>query len=160
SGQEEADGIARRIRDAVQNQGRSYRDFAIFLRINALSRTLETAFIRFNVPYQIVRGLAFFERKENRDILAYLRLILNPRDDLSFWRGANEPGRGIGKVSLEHLRLYAEPRELSLLAAACDLDKIPAIKGKAATGLRSFVMLMAQLTPLADEAPEEVIRQV
>ena len=61
-------------------EGRSYREIAVFMRINALSRTLESAFLKHSVPYQIVRGLAFFERKENRDILAYLRLILNPRD--------------------------------------------------------------------------------
>ena len=90
------------------------------------------------VPYQIVRGLAFFERKENKDVLAYLRLLLNPRDDLSFLRVVNEPARGIGKVSLEHLRSYAEPRELSLLAAAAEVHKIPAIKGKAQAGLRDF----------------------
>ena len=56
------------------------------------------------MPFQIVKGLAFFERKENRDVLAYLRLLVNPRDDLSFLRAVNEPARGIGKVSLEHLQ--------------------------------------------------------
>ncbi len=106
----------------------------MFLRINALSRGLETAFVKQRVPFQIVKGLAFFERKENRDVLAYLRLLLNPRDDLSFLRIVNEPARGIGKVSLEHLRDYAEPREMSLLAAAGEVGKIPAIKGKAASG--------------------------
>ena len=78
---------------------------------------METVFVKERVPFQIVKGLAFFERKENRDILAYLRLLLNRRDDLSFLRAVNEPARGIGKVSLEHLRTYAEPRELSLLSA-------------------------------------------
>ena len=118
TGLDEAEGIARRIREAVEAGKRAYRDFAIFLRINALSRALETAFVKQRVPFQIVNGLAFFERKENRDVLAYLRLLLNPRDDLSFLRVVNEPARGIGKVSLEHLRTYAEPREMSLLAAA------------------------------------------
>ena len=88
------------------------------------------------------RGLAFFDRKENKDVLAYLRLLVNPRDDLSFLRVVNEPARGVGKVSLEHLRAYAEPRELSLLAAAREVAKIPAIKGKAAAGLRDFAALM------------------
>ena len=86
TGLDEAEGIARRIRDGRRAGKRSYRDFAVFLRINALSRTLESAFIKHRVPYQIVKGLAFFERKENRDVLAYLRLLLNPRDDLSFLR--------------------------------------------------------------------------
>ena len=159
--QDEAEGIAKRIREAVESGKRSsYRDFAVFLRINALSRGLETAFVKQRVPYQIVKGLAFFDRKENRDVLAYLRLLVNPRDDLSFLRAVNEPARGVGKVSLEHLQAYAGPRELNLLAAARDIAKIPAIKGKAAPGLRDFALLMTELEKLKEGPPDEVIRQV
>jgi DNA helicase-2/ATP-dependent DNA helicase PcrA len=160
TGVDEAEGVARRIAAAGREGKRGFRDFAVFLRINALSRGLETAFLKERVPYQIVRGLAFFERKENRDILAYLRLLLNPRDDLSFLRAVNEPARGIGKVSLEHLRAYAQPREMSLLAGAAEVDRIPAIKGKAAAGLRDFAQLVRALAGFADAAPDEVIRQV
>src|SRR5262249_24906784 len=91
TGLDEAEGIARRIAAGVRDGQRAFRDFALFLRINALSRTLEASFLRHRVPYQIVKGLAFFDRKENRDVLAYLRLLLNPRDDLSFLRAVNEP---------------------------------------------------------------------
>ncbi len=160
TGLDEADGIARRIRSAVEKDKRKFRDFAIFMRINALSRALETAFVKHRVPFQIVKGLAFFERKENRDVLAYLRLMVNPRDSLSFERAVNEPTRGIGKVSLEHLRTYAEPRELSLLGAARESAKIPAIKGKARAGLLDFAQLIAELSELRDAQPDEVIRQV
>ncbi len=160
TGLDEADGIAKRIRADVEKGQRHYRDFAVFMRINALSRALEAAFIKHRVPYQIVKGLAFFERKENRDVLAYLRLLLNPRDDLSFERAVNEPARGIGKVSLEHLRKYAEPRELSLLGAAREVVKVTAIKGKASAGLRDFAKLMDDLTQYRDAQPDEVIRQV
>jgi DNA helicase-2/ATP-dependent DNA helicase PcrA len=160
SGLDEAEGIASRIAQAVARDNRKYRDFAIFLRVNALSRALESALVRYRVPYQIVKGLAFFERKENRDVLAYLRLVLNPRDDLSFLRAVNEPARGVGKVSLEHLRVYAEPRELSLLEAAGHLESIPAVKGKAAAGLRDFRQLMHELADLAELPPDEVIRRV
>jgi DNA helicase-2/ATP-dependent DNA helicase PcrA len=161
TGQDEAEGIVKRIREAVASGKRaSYRDFAVFMRVNALSRSLEMAFVRQRVPYQIVRGLAFFDRKENRDVVAYLRLMLNPRDDLSFLRAVNEPTRGVGKVSLEHLQAYAGPRELSLLTAARDVAKIPAIRGKAATGLRDFAALMAELETLKEGPPDEVIRQV
>src|SRR5262249_26261520 len=111
-------------------------------------------------PYQIVKGLAFFDRKENRDVLAYLRLVLNPRDNLSFLRAINEPARGIGKVSLEHLKNYAEPRELSLLAAAADVARIPAIKGKASAALRDFAILIGELRHTVEASPDEVIRQV
>jgi DNA helicase-2/ATP-dependent DNA helicase PcrA len=160
TGVDEAEGIARRIREAVKAGQRSYRDFAIFLRVNALSRGLETVFVQQRVPHQIVRGLAFFERKENRDILAYLRLMVNPRDDLSFLRIVNEPARGIGKVSLDHLRHYAEPREMSLLSAAGEVGKITAIKGKAANALRDFHQLITDLQKLLEGPPDEVIRQV
>ena len=160
TGLDEAENIARRIAEAVYEGKHNYRDFVIFLRVNALSRNLETAFVRQRIPFQIVRGLAFFERKENRDVLAYLRLLLNPKDDLSFLRVVNEPPRGVGKVSLEHLRGYTGPRDISLLAGCAELEKIPAIKGKAATGLRSFAVLMNELRQGIDASPDEVIRQV
>jgi DNA helicase-2/ATP-dependent DNA helicase PcrA len=158
--QDEAEGLARRILEAVQAGKRAYRDFALFLRINALSRTLESAFIKYRIPYQIVKGFAFYDRKEVRDVLAYLRMLVNPRDDLSFLRAINEPARGVGKVSLEHLRSYAEPREMSLLEAAGQVERIPAIKGKASKGLRDFAQLMSELRTIVDAQPDEVIRQV
>ena len=93
-------------------------------------------------------------------MLSYLQLLLNPRNDLAFERVVNEPARGIGKVSLEHLRQYAQPRELNMLEAAVQVDKIPLLKGKAASALRDFGRMMFELTKLADAQPEEVIRQV
>ncbi|MFO0865226.1 MAG: 3'-5' exonuclease [Gemmataceae bacterium] len=133
NGVDEAEQVVSRIRREVEDGKRNYRDYAILLRMNALSRNLESAFVHQRVPFQIVRGLAFFDRKENKDIIAYLRLLLNPRDDISFLRVVNEPARGVGKTSLQHLQEYAEPRELSLHEAARQIDKIPAIKGKAST---------------------------
>jgi len=160
TGTDEAEGIARSIRDMVQKKKRSYRDIAVFVRVNALTRGLETAFVKQRVPFQIVKGLAFFDRKENRDVLAYLRLLLNPKDDLSFLRIVNEPARGIGKVALEHVRQYAEPRELSLLAAANEVERITLLKGKAAKSLGEFADMMYELGKLVEAQPDEVIRQV
>jgi DNA helicase-2/ATP-dependent DNA helicase PcrA len=160
TGVEEAESVAKRIREAVAAGGRRYRDFAILLRMNALTRGLETAFVHQRVPFQIVRGLAFFERKENRDVLAYLRLLLNPRDDVSFLRVVNEPARGIGKVTIEHLANYARAQELSLLAACSQVDRIPAIKGKGSRALTEFAKLMAGMQEFAKAQPDEVIRQV
>ena len=160
TGLEEAGQVALRIRQAVESGGRHFCDFAILLRINALSRGLEGAFVRQRVPFQIVRGVAFFERKENRDVLAYLRLLLNPKDNLSFLRAVNEPARGIGKTSLERLQEYTEPREISLLAAAEQVDKIPAIRGKASTSLKGFARMMAELREVLEATPDEVMRQV
>ncbi|HMO37543.1 MAG TPA: UvrD-helicase domain-containing protein, partial [Gemmatales bacterium] len=118
SGLDEAYGIAQCIREMAEQHGVKYRDCAVFLRMNALSRVFETAFIKQRIPYQIVRGLAFFDRKENKDILAYLRLLVNPMDAVSFRRAVNVPGRGIGDASLAKLEDYALPREISLLQAA------------------------------------------
>jgi DNA helicase II / ATP-dependent DNA helicase PcrA len=160
TGRHEAESIVQRIQAAVREGRRVYRDFAIFLRINALTRALEEAFISHRVPYQIVRGLAFYERKENKDVLAYVRLLLNTHDDLAFLRVVNEPARGVGKVSLEHLRTYAEPREMSLLAAAQEVHKIPAIKGKAQAGLRNFAALMGDLQTQIEASPAELLRLV
>lgn len=159
---DEAEGVVRRIREAVENdENRRYRDVAIFFRVNALSRTFEQAFIRQRVPYQIVRGLAFFERKENRDVLAYLRVLINPKDNISFERAVNEPARGIGKVSLAHLRAYAERNELSLMEATHRYEKIDAIKGKAKKGLRDFSILMTELSPLVEDvSPDMVVEEV
>jgi DNA helicase-2/ATP-dependent DNA helicase PcrA len=160
TGKDEAEGIALHVRKAVEAKKHHYRDVAVFVRMNALTRALEEAFVRHRVPFQIVKGLAFFERKENRDVLAYLRLLVNPRDDLSFLRIVNEPARGIGKTSLDYLREYAEPREMSLLDAAGDVKNVTKIKGKAAKGLAEFSQLMRDLRGVLEGRPDEVIREV
>ncbi len=159
-GLEEAEGIVKRIKEEVAEGKHIYRDYAILLRMNALTRNLESAFVRQRVPFQIVRGLAFFDRKENKDILAYLRLLINSRDTISFLRIVNEPPRGIGKTSLDHLVEYAEAREMSLCAAAAEVDKIPSIKGKAATSLKFFTKMLAELREYLVASPDEVMRQV
>src|SRR5205085_2059062 len=153
-------GVVRQMKLANDRTGRPYRDFAIFLRINALSRALESAFVKHGVPFQIVKGLAFFERKENRDVLAYLRLLVNPQDGLSFLRVVNEPGRGIGKVSLDKLQGYAAKLEIGLLEAASQVAKVPEIKGKAATGLRDFYRLITELRAQLALPPHDLIRLV
>ena len=160
TGFDEADGIVRRIREAVDQNKRKCRDFAVFVRINALSRALETAFIRQRVPYQMCAAWrsSTVKRTGTSSPTSDCSLIL--RDNISFLRVVNEPVRGIGKVSLEHLRNYAEPREMSLLAAAAQVQNIPAIKGKAAGGLREFAAVIEQLGGYLDTPPEDVIRQV
>lgn len=160
SGLDEADGVVHRIKQAVEGGKFKYRDHAIFLRINALSRTLESAFVKHGVPFQIVKGLAFYDRKENKDILAYLRLLVNPSDTVSFLRAVNEPARGIGKVSLERVVNWANDNELSPAVACAQVARIPEIKGKAATGLRGFAQLLTDLRAKLDLPPHEIIREV
>jgi DNA helicase-2/ATP-dependent DNA helicase PcrA len=160
NGLDEAEGVVLRIKEAVQAGRFRYRDHAIFMRINALTRSLESAFVKHGVPFQIVKGLAFFERKENRDVLAYLRLLVNPQDAVSFQRIVNEPPRGIGKVSLDKLMAYAAREEIGLLSAAGQVAKIPEIKGKAATGLRDFYRVMTELRAKLELPPHELINEV
>ncbi|HJZ57402.1 MAG TPA: 3'-5' exonuclease, partial [Gemmataceae bacterium] len=160
NGLDEAEGVVMRIKEAVKAGKYRYRDHAIFMRINALTRSLESAFVKHGVRFQIVKGLAFFERKENRDVLAYLRLLTNPQDAVSFLRIVNEPGRGIGKVSLDKLSAYAGDREIGLFEAAGQVARIPEIKGKAATGLRDFHRLITELRARLDLPPHELIALV
>ena len=160
TGLDEATLVVRRIKEAVTAGKFKYRDVAVFVRMNALTRALEAAFVHQGVPFQIVKGLAFFDRKENRDVLAYLRLLVNPSDNISFLRAVNEPARGVGKVSLEHLQSYAEAGGTSLLEAAGNVAKIPAIKGKARDGLRHFHTLMGELRAMVELPPEDVIAAV
>src|SRR5262249_4107411 len=144
SGADEAEGVARRIAEAVK-AGRRFRDFAVLVRVNALTRGLEQALVKHRVPFQIVKGLAFFDRKENRDVLAYIRLLLNPRDDVSFERVVNEPPRGIGPTSLAHLKAYAENNDIGLLSASGRAEFVPGLKGKAVKALRDFHQMVADL---------------
>ena len=160
NGLDEAEGVVVRIKEAVKAGRARYRDHAIFLRINALTRSLESAFVKHGVPFQIVKGLAFFERKENRDVLAYLRLLVNPQDTISFLRVVNEPPRGIGKVSMDRLQQYANDNDIGLLVATSQVQKIPEIKGKAATGLRDFYRLLADLRTQLDQPLHDLIRLV
>ncbi|MCS6864736.1 MAG: UvrD-helicase domain-containing protein [Gemmataceae bacterium] len=160
NGLEEAEGVVLRIKQAVAAGQFRYRDHAIFLRINALTRSLESAFVKHGVPFQIVKGLAFFERKENRDVLAYLRLLVNPNDNISFLRIANEPARGIGKASLDKLQDFASRHDISLFAAAGQIARITAIKGKAATGLRDFHKTLTELRTKLDLPPHELVQLV
>jgi len=160
SGLDEAEGVVVRIKEAVKGGRFKYRDHAIFMRINALTRSLESAFVKHGVPFQIVKGLAFFERKENRDVLAYLRLLANPQDTVSFLRIVNEPPRGIGKISLDKLQSFAADQEIGLLAAAGQVARITDIKGKAATGLRDFHRMMTDLRSRLELPPHELVSVV
>src|SRR5699024_1622426 len=107
---------------------------AILYRTNAQSRAVEEALMKSNVDYQVFGGLKFYDRKEIKDMIAYLRLIVNENDDISFERIVNEPKRGIGAASLEKLQSYATNQGISLFRAIEGLDQTT-IRGKAAKGL-------------------------
>jgi DNA helicase-2/ATP-dependent DNA helicase PcrA len=157
---EEAHGVASKIVSLVREGEYTYRDVAVFCRVTALTRGLEQAFRLAKIPYQVVGGLSFYERQEIKDVLAYLNLMANPKDNVSFGRVVNVPPRGIGKTSLEKLSDRAETLGIPLLAMARQAANVPGLKDRAARSLRDFGLLMDELVALRDHAAEEVIRKL
>ena len=120
---------ARTINDLVLTGGYRYSDFAVLMRINALTRSFEQEFTKYNIPYKVFGGLKFFERKEIKDVLAYLRLISNPYDNEALTRIINVPRRGIGGKTVEAMEEYAAKNGLSLYDAVLDCDELPLNSG-------------------------------
>jgi DNA helicase II / ATP-dependent DNA helicase PcrA len=157
---DEAEAIAGRIAALVREGEYSFRDVAIFCRVTALTRGLEVALRGAKVPYQVVGGVSFYERQEIKDVLAYLNLMVNPKDDVAFARVVNVPPRGLGKTSLEKLAERAEAMGLPLLAMARQASSVPGLKDKAVRGLRDFAYLVDELAALRDQAAEEALRKL
>lgn len=127
-----------------------YRDIAILYRLNALSRSLEAALREYNVPYRIYGGTRFYDRREIKDVLAYLRLVMIPEDDLSFARVINIPRRGIGEATIEQLRAEATQRGIPLLAMCGRAGEAPVLSRSAAR-LMKFAGIIEDLrTQLAE----------
>ena len=135
---DEANYIVKSIRDTSDN----YNQFAILYRTNNQSRALEEALIASGIPYRIYGGLKFYDRKEIKDAIAYLKLIYNTDDSQSLRRIINVPKRAIGETTLKHLQEYADENDLSLFSAIKDVDNISTIKSGTATKLKDFVTLM------------------
>ncbi|MCA9037047.1 MAG: exodeoxyribonuclease V subunit gamma [Planctomycetaceae bacterium] len=150
-GDAEADGIAAEIAERVRKGERKYSDFAVFYRVNALSRPLETAFSRHRIPFQVAAGFSFFERAEIRDLIAYLRLIENDADDLAFERIVNRPMRGIGAKSLQRLSSFAVKNQISLFEAAVQAEEIAELSARALGPLKAFVDLIQRLQEVSAE---------
>ncbi len=157
---EEAQGVASRIVSLVRQGEYSYRDVAVFVRVAALTRPIESALRAANVPYQVVGGMSFYERQEIKDVLAYLNLMANPKDDVAFERVVNVPPRGIGRTTLDRLGERARALGLPMLAMARQATNVPAIKDKMARGLRDFAMLIDEITALKEHAAEVVLRRL
>jgi DNA helicase-2/ATP-dependent DNA helicase PcrA len=142
-GHDEARMIAdeiRRLRDGLR-----YRDMVVLYRTNAQSRLFEEQFLRVGIPYTIVGGVRFYERKEVRDLIAYLRLALNPGDDASFSRVINVPRRGIGDISLQRLAAFAQRQGLGLLEALARPEGTAELPKAAQRAAGDFVGLMERL---------------
>lgn len=143
--------IAREIIKRKKSGGR-FSDCAVLYRTNAQSRAIETELMSANIPYKVLSGLRFYDRKEIKDIIAYLRLIHNPNDDMSLIRVINEPKRKIGATSVAKLNIIALENDISMFEAASRADEFPELKSAAAK-MKGFVKLIDELAQMKEDTP-------
>ncbi|MCS3643252.1 ATP-dependent helicase [Salinibacter ruber] len=144
SEKDEAQKIERRVRDLHLRDGMEYGDFAVLYRTNAQSRAIEEALRKENVPYRVIGGTSFYERKEIKDVLAYLKLLVNPNDTASLQRVINYPTRGIGDKTQERLQRYAQQHNLSLWQAVERVEEIETLGTRAERAVGKFRRLIAR----------------
>ncbi|WP_090917438.1 MULTISPECIES: DNA helicase PcrA [unclassified Bacillus (in: firmicutes)] len=160
---DEAYFVAKKIRDEIQMGNRKYTDFAVLYRTNAQSRMVEEIFLKSNIPYKIVGGIKFYDRKEIKDMLAYLRLIANPDDEISFARIINVPKRGVGATSIDKIINYGVQNGLSLTAVLDEIEhvgvsaKIAKTVAEFAKQLHNWVNMQEYLS--VTELVEEVLEK-
>lgn len=147
--QDEARYIAERIQKLRNVEGRRFNEFAILYRTNAQSRVIEERFMKEGIPYRVFSGLKFYERMEIKDILAYLRVLHNPSDQVSFSRILNVPKRGLGESTLEKILEYADEQGMPVLDAIIEAEYIPDLQARAKKPLLAFAHLMQELKSLA-----------
>ncbi len=157
---DEALYVARTISDLMNRQGCSFSDFAVLMRINALTRAYEQEFAKYGIPYRVFGGFKFYERKEIKDLLAYLRVINNPFDSEAVTRIINVPKRGIGAKTVETLEQYAKESGLSVYDAVLEVDTLPLNAGSKQK-VRAFGALLKELVLKGMEtSADELIRDV
>ncbi len=148
---EEAAFVASVVSEWVREGKYRYSDFAVIYRINAQSRPFEETFIRWGIPYRVVGALRFYERKEVKDIIAYLRILVNPADEVSLLRVINLPPRGIGERTIERLRQFAIQRNMPILEAISSGDALAFLDTRAKMAVKGFADLVNSLKAQMDE---------
>ena len=146
----EAEFVKGEIRDLADKGASNPGDTAVFYRTNAQSRVFEEVFMRAAIPYKVVGGLRFYERKEVKDLLAYVRLIANPSDEVSLRRIINYPKRGIGDRALEEVATFAAREQISLFAALLRITEIGSVPNKAAQSIATFTKMVTALQTLLE----------
>lgn len=153
-GSERAEGeaIVRRVRMAVDSGQRKLGDFAVLYRTNAQSRSIEEAFVHYGLPYRVVGGVRFYDRKEIKDLLAYLRIIFQPEDRVSFERIVNTPARGIGAKSLQNFFAWQQTQQLSLLTALERAQECAELTPKARNALSELGDILISLRTVSEDS--------
>ncbi len=152
---EEGMYIAGLIKHGVKS-GRTYKDYAVLYRNNSQSRAIEEQLVAYGIPYRLFGGVRFYERREIKDLMAYLRLINNPKDDVSLARIINFPRRGIGDTTLSNLRVHAASLEIPIFSTFSDLDKIP-LQANKKSKLQEFYTLISSLREAAQTVNIDVL---
>ncbi|HEY8464957.1 MAG TPA: DNA helicase PcrA [Bacillota bacterium] len=149
---EEAWFVTREILRLIREDGYRYQDFALLYRTNAQSRLFEETLVQQGLPYRVIGGLRFYERKEIKDILAYLRFVYNPRDRVSLSRIINVPKRGIGEASLGRFFNFLDERNLAVDEGLRRLDEIPSLTSRALKPLQDFAKMVQNWQELKETA--------
>lgn len=149
----EGEAVVRRIRDGLDRGVRNYRDYAVLYRTNAQSRAMEETFIHYGIPYKIVGGTRFYDRKEIKDLIAYLRLIFQPEDRVSFERIVNVPARGVGGKSVETFFAWQRASGLTLKQALDHSGECSEITPRARKSLGELADILGSLRELVNETP-------
>jgi DNA helicase-2/ATP-dependent DNA helicase PcrA len=147
----EGEAMIRRIRNGVDSGHRSYKDYAVLYRTNAQSRSVEEAFIHYSIPYRIVGGQRFYDRKEIKDVMAYIRLLYQPEDRISFERIANVPTRGLGAKSLENFFIWQRQSGMNLFDALTQVDTVTTLTPKARKALGDLGNILSSLRAIIEE---------
>lgn len=142
---DEARFIAQEIYRLCHKEKRNFSDFALLYRTNAQSRVIEEVFMREGVPYRMVGGTKFYDRKEIKDVIAYLRVIYNPADSVSLQRIINVPKRGLGNTTLDKISEYAQTNNINFYQALTQVEQITTLSSRAKQGIKNFLSLMEEL---------------
>jgi DNA helicase-2/ATP-dependent DNA helicase PcrA len=148
---EEARWVAGEIERLGEEEGVRREDVAVFYRTNAMSRVLEDTLVRFELPYQVIGGTKFYERAEIKDAVAYLSLLVNPSDQVSFGRVVNSPRRGIGNTSQGRLASHANTTGLPIWEVAARAEEVPGLSGAAIKAITRFHEMMEELRERAED---------
>lgn len=158
---EEANLVAERVSTHVAMGARKFGDFAVLYRTNAQSYTLERSFLRLHVPYQIIGGVRFYDRKEIKDVIAYLRLIYQPQDRMSFSRIVNVPTRGVGAMSLEKFLLWQADSKMDIITALVNVDQTSIVTSRAKIALVTLGQKLRIVQSMLETAsPTELIEEI
>ena len=157
---DEAEWVVRELQRRSASADWQYREMAVLYRTNSQSRALEEAFRRAGVPYRLIGAISFYERREVKDLLAYLRLVANPSDDEAFLRAVGVPRRGLGETSLGILAQAAAAWSKPLLATAAIADRLPELRPNVRTAFKNFASIIESAARLEHLPPAELLEHI